>query len=189
MSANIQIVKKVSTRVICGGLPPVPNPGETIWLYNVIGLANSIKTGESQYGPWRALLGSFVAEAPSAENPGETKRFRTGQLFLPDVALDLVAPSVAASKKSEQVQFAFRVGVMGDDSAATKYVYVAESLLAPEESDPLEMLMAKTAPQLPAPGERVNSETGEVIENEETLPPEAGTEQAKTPAKKDTAKA
>ena len=136
---NVQIVKKVSTKVICGGSPvPPEKAGETKWLYNVIGLANSIKTGESQYGPWRALLGQFIAEAPSIENPDEIKRFRTGQLFLPDVALDLVAPAVAASKKSEQVKFAFRVGIVRDDTAATKYTYVAESLLEPEESDPLE---------------------------------------------------
>ena len=130
-----------------------------------------------------ALLGSFIAEAPSIDKPGEVARFRTGQLFLPDVALDLVAPAVIASKKSETVQFAFRIGVVKDSTSATGYVYVAEALIEPEENDPLALLAGKALPKLslPAPDTdgNIDAETGEVI-GEETAAAETKVAPSKT---------
>jgi hypothetical protein len=144
-----KIVRKLSMKLLAGDVIDAPREGEgdengVVWLANIAGMAVDTKVGESQYGPYKALVGQFVAEAPSRDKPGEMIRFRTGTLYLPDVALDLVAPAVEQSAKGENVQFAFRIGIQRDTTSATNYVYVAESLIEPEASDPMEVL-AKTA--------------------------------------------
>lgn len=145
-----KIVKKLSMKVLLGGRPKIPENDTPVYLAKVIGIASGIQSGESNYGTWRALVGQFIAEAYSVENPGSVVRFRTGKAFLPDVALDLIAPAVMNAGKGEQIQFAFDIGVQKDDSSATGYVYVAKSLIEPEENDPLEMLSAKALGNAPA---------------------------------------
>jgi len=149
MAVTTKIVKKLSMKVLAGGRPIIPQDGSTNWLANIIGIGSAIKHGESNYGAWRAVLGQFIAETVSKET-GELLRFRTGTLFLPDVALNLIAPVIESSGKGAQTQFAFRVGVIKDDTSATGYIYVAESLVELEENDPLEMLLNKALPSLPA---------------------------------------
>lgn len=178
----IKIAKKLSTKAIIGGKPKIPEAGQVNWLYKVVGIASTIKTGVSNFGEWTALMGQFIVEVErqkadpktgelltearideKTKKPVvidgkevtipvmETVQMRTGQLFLPDVALNLVGPALEAAGKGASVQFAFKVGVERDDTAATGYTYTAESLIAPEENDPLEMLMAKALPAPAAP--------------------------------------
>lgn len=135
-----KIVKKLSPKVLLGGSrPKIPNAGETNWIASVVGVATGVKQGESNFGPWMALMGSFVAEAKSTEKEGELVRFRTGQLFMPDVVNNLIIGALNGAK--DGVQFGFKIGVIKDDSAATGYTYVAESLIAPAANDPLEKLI------------------------------------------------
>lgn len=162
----MKIVKKLSMKILAGGRPKIPEAeGETNWIAKVAGIANGTKTGESNFGLWVALIGNFAAEQIGVEKP---ERFRTGVMFLPDVALNLVTPALEAAGKGAAIEFAFQIGVIKDDSAATGYVYVAESLIEPSASDPLEALSLKA---LGAP------------KKEETPKEEKGSdESAKTPA-------
>lgn len=149
--SKIAIVKKLSGKVLVGNVKAYIKElqdGQTIDLYRVIGVAAGLKTGTSNYGDWTALTGQFVAEAVVGAKAGQ--RFRTGQLFLPDVALNMVAPIVENLDKGESVELAFMIGIQADDTAQAGYTYTAEFLVEPKENDPLEALMAKALPA-PAP--------------------------------------
>ena len=121
--------------------------GETVWIADVVGIGRGVKTGMSNFGDWTAIMGNFVARPLVGENFG--KQYRTGQLFLPDVANNLVIPVIEGNKGD--VQFAFKIGITQDDDAAPGYIYTAEYLMEPEENDPLEMLIKSAMPALPAP--------------------------------------
>ncbi len=135
------IVKKLSVKQLLGHAPDAPERGSTapIWLADVIGRAVSIKQGESNFGPWVALMGEFIArQIPTGEKGETVEHFKSGQVFVPDLVLNLIEPAMLATGGA--VEFGFRLGIKRDDTAATKYVYVAESLIEPAESDPLTSL-------------------------------------------------
>lgn len=127
----------------------VPNNGATVMLVNVAGLARGIRTGSSNFGDWTALTGDFVAEALVGDKAGQ--KFRTGQLFLPDVALNLILPVVEEIGRNGAVEMAFSVGITAEATSNTGYEYTAQFLMEPAENDPLETLIAKAMPALPAP--------------------------------------
>lgn len=147
--AKINITKKVSARTLVGNVKSYIKDlqnGQDMDIMRVVGLANGLKQGETNFGEWTALIGSFVAEPLVGEKAG--KRVRTGQIFLPDVALNLVVGAVENLAKGESVELAFTIGVERDDDIMIGYVYTASFLVEPEINDPLEMLMQKA---LPAP--------------------------------------
>lgn len=143
----------------------VPDIGATVWIAQVIGIARGVKTGESSFGYWEALMGDFVAiplvgpNGPQPEKKDGNKivepakegmRFRTSQLFLPDVVLQMVS---AALGNNTGIEFAFKIGITavsteGDRPSATGYEYTADFMVEASKNDPLEALLAKA---LPAP--------------------------------------
>jgi hypothetical protein len=168
------IVKKVSMKSLIGNVTKfiptkeitekrgdrevvreVPAIGETTWLANIVGIARNVKRGTSTYGDWEALLGDFMAEPLVGEKAG--KRVRTGQIFLPDVILNMIA---GAMNGANGIEFNFKVGIVavptdGDKPSATGYEYVADILVEPTVSDPLTALLDKAAAKaLPAPEEK-----------------------------------
>lgn len=148
-TAKIAIVKKLSAKTLVGIVKSYAKdlqPGQSIDLFKVVGVASGLKVGTSNYGEWTALMGQFVAEALVGAKAGQ--RFRTGQMFLPDVALNMVAPVVGNLGKGDSVELAFTVGIQHDDDSSTGYIYDASFLIEPKENDPLEALLAKA---LPAP--------------------------------------
>jgi len=175
------IMKKMSMKALVGdvkGLLKVgvtvnekgePNPmaeGETKWIGRIFGMAKGLKTGESNFGPWTAVLGDFQVEG--YEGNGKGKTFRTGQLFLPEVVENMVVPEVANLEKGASVLFAFDIGIIANEESAPGYVYTASFVKEPAENDPLS-LFAKEVAALPAPT---------------SAPVEAPKEETKEPAKK-----
>jgi len=160
----LNIVKKLSMRVLVGDVKKLAKPlenGAALDLAKVVGIARGTKTGVSNFGDWVALTGDFVAEALVGDKVG--KRYRTGTLFLPDVALSLVVPIVSGLEKGEAMELAFTVGIEGNEDANTGYIYTAAFLMEPAENDPMEALLNKAMPALPAPeAEKVDPETGEI---------------------------
>lgn len=162
---TVSIKKKITMKEIVGGRPTPPAADKTgdeavNWVGRIIGVASGLKTGESQYGPYVALMGNFAAtrlddKGEIAVNDKGERLFdvRAGQAFLPDVACNLVSPLLDNAPKGTAVQFGFDIGVERDDTAATGYVYVCRSLVEPAENDPLTLLMAKhmPTPKLEAP--------------------------------------
>lgn len=154
--STFQLVKKISAKTILGKRPTAPAEGSTEWLYEVIGIANGRKDGESDNGPWTALLGMFEARRMT-----DGARFRSGALFVPDVALDLVlgamqqegdavetkdakGRSTRRARSADSVEIGFRVGITYDADTPTQYVYVAEPLFAVSDADPLAALLGRT---------------------------------------------
>ena len=182
--SKINIVKKASMKILVGDVKAqrlfetvknsagkdiiVYTDGAQVDLARIVGIARGTKTGESQYGPWTALTGEFIAEALVGPKVGQ--RFRSGTLFLPDVALDLVTPVLAGLEKGAGMEIGFTVGIINDETSQNAYNYTAEFLAEPAENDPLSNLAAKLLPapeanvagdNTPPPnGDGTNNETG-----------------------------
>lgn len=157
-----QIAKKISMKALVGTVSAfipmrevtemkgdkeitreVSDDGATEWLAEVIGLARTLKHGTSNFGEWTALMGDFYAKPLVGDKAKNDTRFRTGQLFLPDVALNLVSPIVETLDKGAAVQVAFRIGITANSESNFGYDYTASFLMEPEENDPLAMMMNK----------------------------------------------
>jgi len=137
MGTKIALVGKISVKSMLGGKPKAPETDKPEYLVQMVGIATSIKTGTSNFGDWTALLGSF--QATNMET-GET--VRSGMLFMPDVALNLIIPSLN-NKDNKGVEFGFNIGVKKDAASSVGYIYVAEPIFDAAENDPLEMITKK----------------------------------------------
>lgn len=152
-----------------GVIKEVPDIGATTWIANVVGIARNVKRGESNYGAWEALLGDFLAEPLVGEKKGQ--RVRTGQIFLPDVILNMIAGAMTGATG---IEFNFKVGIMavatdGEKPSATGYEYVADILVEPTENDPLSALLDKAAKlALPAPDASTNIDADNTNTGNET---------------------
>lgn len=103
-------------------------------LADVFGIAKKYKPGESDNGPFIAFLGQF-----KGINLATGNEYTSGKFFGPKMIEESLWGVMGEGEISD-VQFAFRIGCKYDASAATKYVYVAESLIKPAENDALAML-------------------------------------------------
>ena len=115
-----------------------------------MGTAVSIKTGQSNFGEWRGLMGQFRGIHPET---GE--QVDAPQLFLPEVAL---IPIEVALANSRGVEFAIKVVARytGDDEnrkpGGAPYEYSWEPLIEASEDDALARIFAKVNQALlPAP--------------------------------------
>lgn len=156
------IIKKASIRHFAPDLRTIHKglgEGESINIVEVAGVARGLKHGSSVHGDWTALMGSFVGQAITGDNAG--KRFRTGQLFLPDVAMNLLVAAVDNMDKGDTgVEFSFRIGITDDKTAATGYIYTCEFLREPEVNDPVDLLLSDLSkPEAIAPDEKTETET------------------------------
>lgn len=144
----MKLVKKLSAKTICGNVKAdVKKLGEG-WkqkeLFRVVGIANGLKTGDGEHGPWSAGVGTF-----KAVNSETGEEFRSAVLFLPDVAQDLVIAAVQAAEGD--VNIGFVIGIQEDANSVTGYVYTATPLFKPAEDDPIARLESQIAGQLEAP--------------------------------------
>lgn len=170
MAEQIAMIKKLSTPKIMGKKPRLNEGEKTRDLYQVVGIASGRKTGESDFGPWCSLTGNFAAV-----NLSTGEQFRSGVLFLPDVALDPVLGQMDAGATS--VEFGFTISILEDDDSATGYVYTATPLMAPDQNDPLEALTNKFSVQN-------DLLTDQSEENKDSEPAEKKPPVKKTAAKK-----
>ncbi|MES9901016.1 MAG: hypothetical protein ABW148_18620 [Sedimenticola sp.] len=139
MSERIAMIKKLSTPKIMGKKPRLNEDEEKRDLYQIVGVASGKKTGESDFGIWCSLSGNFAAV-----NLITGEQFRSGVVFLPDVALDPILGQLDAGATA--VEFGFTITIIADEDSATGYVYIATPLMEPDENDPLEALTAKFSP-------------------------------------------
>lgn len=134
----MNIIKKISTKTVYGEVKRselYEAKGQRIDLYDVFGIAKGVKSGESNYGDWHALTGSF-----RAVNVETGEEFQAGTLFLPGVGHDLIAGLIG---DAEAVEFALRVSVAADDTSQIGYAYHVTPLIEPTEGDPLSKLQAQ----------------------------------------------
>jgi hypothetical protein len=153
----MQIVKKLSSKTIIGNVLTAftidektkqPVIGELVALFSVVGIANTIKTGTSTYGDWQSFKGTF-----EATNLLTGEVFRAGELFLPEVAENMLTGPVT---QHGEVKFGFEIGARSvkdrTNDQIVKYEFTCKPLLDTAENDPIAALKAELpALQLEAP--------------------------------------
>ena len=135
-------VKKISVATVYGkiSLKEIVEAGPTgIAVMRVAGQAIGTKTGDSNYGPWTALLGRFIAVHPQTGKETEAM-----QCFLPEVAM---IPIQLALANAETRAVDFAIEIVAKESSNTKpggspYDYSFNNLAPLAENDPVQKMRA-----------------------------------------------
>lgn len=132
--------KKLSTKTVFGRITPefLTELGKdgSADIIRVVGQATGVKTGQSDLGPWVGFKGNFLAI-----NLRTNEAFRSGRLFLPDVASELVEAALVTAD-AIAVNLAFDISIRRDESTSVGYIYEAAPLIPVQESDPLKLLIS-----------------------------------------------
>ena len=141
------LIRKISAKSVCG---KVEKPKKATPLFIVFGIASKTKAGNSDFGPWTALLGQF--EATNLET-GEV--FQAPQCFLPEPMNSLIATQLEATdeegnREVNSVQFSVEVGVKPNETPIG-YEYTTKTVVKSDEADPLAALRNASKAALPAP--------------------------------------
>jgi len=113
--------------------------------FQVFGLVKSKFTVTTQYGDSTGFKGTF--EAVNLED-GEI--FRSGKMFLPQIAADMLESAVdGMSEDQSELKFGFKIGLKPSDKGNTGYEFTVEPLIDTTENDPISDMRAQFA--LPAP--------------------------------------
>lgn len=148
-----QTVRKLTVKSI-GAQPDIKeiiahdtaHPGEIMDLCTIIGRVNKVKPGESDYGPFCRFLGLF-----KGVNLRTGEVFRSSACLLPKAIEEEIEAAFGMGDVSS-LDFGYKIGAKYDKTVATGYIYVVQSLLAPSELDPIEMLeKSMNLVALPAP--------------------------------------
>lgn len=141
-----QFIKKISVKNCYGKVSAADAPMDIL---QVVGIATGSRTGESTYGPWVSLRGTF-----QATNLQTGEVFRGSECFLPDIGVDMVLVALN-SKDAQAVEFAVNVSIKKSESPIG-YEYTVTPLMKLQENDPL----AALANRLEAPGKEVRAKNG-----------------------------
>lgn len=135
------MIRKITVKTVVGDVKKLVHGG-TITAPNtpimrVLGHVTALKNGESDFGPWVALLGTFEGTNLLT---GET--YSASKALLPGIISDLVEAQLQHIQKDDpeaSVQFAVDVTVNPDESVAVGYTYGVKPLIQ-KAADPLEVL-------------------------------------------------
>lgn len=112
------------------------SPDGLLPIMDMFGIAARYKPGESDYGPFTRFIGQFRAI-----------NLKTGEMFRAPVCLlpkfleeDLVAAMTQKDGELNNAEFGVRLSAKYDKTAATKYVYIADSLIESGQSDAMTAL-------------------------------------------------
>jgi hypothetical protein len=141
--SETEITNKISAKRICGKLTA---PEKAAALFVVIGVADGLKAGDSNYGPWESLTGQF--EATVVGGPTAGQRHYGTQLFLPKGAHDTVAGRLRVEGNTS-VEFAMEVGYKPAPDAPKGYEFTFKPISKPGAADPLASLRERVQAALP----------------------------------------
>lgn len=153
-----QLVKKISPRTVFGSKADIQklvlsDQDAEHPLFLVAGKCNGQRQGESDMGPWTALLGRFMAQKLNANGQPEGIMYVSGRCHLPNYVIESIIGQM--DEPGDVVQFKFLIGATYDENSATSYVYTAQPLLeAKPEDDDVLLLMQLATTALPAPKKR-----------------------------------
>jgi hypothetical protein len=144
---SVIMVKKLGAKQIIGDVKKAvkqfcANDGDKVTLYTIFGVANGIKTGTSNFGPWVSFQGTF-----EATNYVDGASYASNQAFITEPIQSML---MVALEDSDSVQFAITVDAKRRDDVAQGYEYITTPHLQTRENDPLAHLRAHV-PQLAAP--------------------------------------
>jgi hypothetical protein len=171
MSESINLVRKIVPRIVMES--DIEKPKSATNLYSLIGVANRVATGESDYGPWTKLVGAFEAQRVK-----DGARFQAPVCFLPEPFHSLVVQRVQAEIEASTqyetddagkpvmkdghpvvaregraaVQFAVIVGLKPSArKGGVGYEFTVSPVVQPSASDALLGLREQVMKALPAP--------------------------------------
>lgn len=149
-AGEVEVQNKISAKTILG---KVKRYEAATPLYVVIGIADGVRSGESDKGPWEGLTGQFEATVIAPDHANNGKRFYGTQLFLPKSGHELVAARLREYAKSEStagqsVQFAYQVGFKPSEAAPIGYEYTVKPILKAGGADPLAQLRSDAVAML-----------------------------------------
>ncbi len=148
-------LRKITIKTVWGSALDIEEvlaaPDRLLPIMDVWGIAGRFRAGESDLGPYTRFVGQF-----KATNLKTGEIFRASACLLPKfLEEDLVAAmTVGESAEVKNAQFGVRIYAKFDKNAATKYIYVADSLVEAATSDAmlaLEQQIKGAAAALPAP--------------------------------------
>lgn len=114
--------------------------GKSLKICKIWGVAGRMKPGANDFGEFVRFVGDF-----RAVNLNTGELFRSSVCLLPKFLEEDMAGAMAsgADGATKQVEFGVEINVSFDKTAATKYVYNADSLIEPAESQALVALEQK----------------------------------------------
>lgn len=130
----MDLLRKISADTIMCGMPawPQTDKDRDEELYTIVGVADAIREGETQYGKWIAFCGNFVARRSK-----DKKEFASGETFIPEPLESMLLNSL---KANGMVQIAVRVCAKYDKRSKTGYTYYVKPLKELPESDTMKQL-------------------------------------------------
>jgi hypothetical protein len=135
--SELQLVKKITTKIIVG--KKLAKLEEKTRLYSIIGIVSGLKSGESNYGAWTALIGRFEARR---ESDGQI--FSATMALLPEVAGDPVISAVRSSQ-GDDIEFGLIISAEPTLSAPG-YVYDIQTVIPAGRHDALSNLRSLMHP-------------------------------------------
>jgi len=144
-ATGARVLKKITVKEICGEilLKDIPETGVK-WMAKIVGFAQGVKSGETQYGIWHAITGEFAA---TNMDTGEV--FASATTIIPGALGDMLVQSVSAAlhdDASAKVKFAVKVGVKISKRDKNKYEYEVMPLIDSQLASPaLELLQLTLA--------------------------------------------
>jgi len=123
----MELLKKLSMKTM--GINPKKvikdlEDGQSVDIIRIAGTAGGVKRGESNFGPWAALLGSFVAIDLQANKP-----YQAGTAFLPDIVTDMLVKAVEHSDPetgevtTTDVMIDLTIGLKANEKSSVGYEY------------------------------------------------------------------
>lgn len=168
------MIRKLSTAKIVGKVRLEANEEKRL-LYQLVGISRSFKNGESNFGPYTAFKGDFIA-LPAKKGEIAKEGFRAPVCFVPEPfsgmmestiagleAENIAAKAMAMESKTvfmpTPVELSFKVNVwiVADERSNTGYTYEIENLIEYTGSERLQLLID---------GETVDPTTGEIVKTE-----------------------
>jgi hypothetical protein len=136
----MQIVRKITIKSL--GLQP--SKTEPKQLMRIVGVITDLDGGESTYGSYVKLLGTF-----QAEDLETGLVYRSGAAILPPLANDLVVGLYQSLEPGAVLEIAFDIGTVPADTP-TGYQYTVTPLIQEEDGDRLAELVNRAKLSLPA---------------------------------------
>jgi hypothetical protein len=150
-ATELEARRKISSRTVVGKIKKEWITPKATPLFQVIGQAYGVREGNSDYGKWAALVGTF-----EAVNLITGEAFAAPECFLPEPFNGMLVRQLTGSDKVNAVDFAYEIGVKEPGPDATvQYEYTCKPIHDPTAGDPLKALRARIPKfaALPAPGD------------------------------------
>lgn len=154
---KLEMQRKLTMKGIWGGKQDIEEilaaPNKQLDVAVLRGICRRYKPDQSEDGgAYIRFYGDF-----RGTNCKTGEVFQAPQIIVPGILQDQLFAAMGSEAEVREVQFAVKISVKYDKGAVTQYVYRVESLIAPQDSDPLEVLDKTLSGQklLPAPPKEV----------------------------------